>query len=69
MNMPLDMGQLTHENSILCPFHDSEFCIKTGDIRKWVQQKDAPQLEENQQPLKIYPTDVVDDMIWICLDR
>ena len=31
MNLPLEMGHISDEETIRCPFHDSEFCIKTGE--------------------------------------
>lgn len=33
--LPLTKGQLTDTNSIICPFHKSEFDLKNGDIRCW----------------------------------
>ena len=35
MNLPLDLGQLTEKETILCPFHNSEFSYKTGDVLMW----------------------------------
>ena len=37
MNLPLEMGHISDEETIRCPFHDSEFCIKTGEILHWVE--------------------------------
>ena len=36
MNLPLEVGQLTDSDSILCPYHNSEFCYKTGEVKKWI---------------------------------
>lgn len=68
MNMPLEMGQLSEGANILCPYHDSEFCIKSGKAIKWVQQNDVPTLDENKRPIKIYNTDISNNMIWVSLD-
>tara|TARA_Y100000590_G_scaffold458910_1_gene614648 strand:+ start:429 stop:1727 length:1299 start_codon:yes stop_codon:yes gene_type:complete len=68
MNMPLEMGQLSEGANILCPYHDSEFCVKSGKVIKWVQQNDIPTLEENMRSLKIFNTDISDDVIWVSLD-
>ena len=33
MNLPLDIGQITDEGTILCPYHNSEFCFRSGEVR------------------------------------
>ena len=32
MDLPLDIGQITDKATILCPYHKSEFCFKSGPI-------------------------------------
>ena len=55
MNLPLDLGQLTEKNTILCPFHNSEFSYKTGDVEMWVGS--APDdIQEKCEPLEIIPS-------------
>ena len=36
MDLPLDIGQITSRDTILCPYHSSEFCFKSGEVKKWV---------------------------------
>ena len=35
MNLPLDVGQITELGTILCPYHNSEFSFKSGDVKQW----------------------------------
>tara|TARA_A100001011_G_scaffold395466_1_gene490554 strand:+ start:215 stop:1759 length:1545 start_codon:yes stop_codon:yes gene_type:complete len=64
LELPLEIGQITQEGTILCPYHNSEFCFKTGEVRKWVglQPKEA---KEACKPLKVMSTKQVDSYIWI----
>jgi nitrite reductase/ring-hydroxylating ferredoxin subunit len=64
MNLPLEIGQITDEGTILCPYHNSEFCFKSGEVRKWVglQPNEA---EKDCEPLKVIPTRQSDSYIWI----
>ena len=75
MRLPLDLGQVTDDTSILCPFHDSEFCLRTGDVLKWC--KDMPDIipddyatlfrEIDPKPIVILPVNIADDDIWVTL--
>ena len=64
LELPLEIGQITQEGTILCPYHNSEFCFKTGEVRKWVglQPKEA---KEACKPLKVVNTKQADSYIWI----
>ena len=64
MNLPLEIGQITEQGTILCPYHNSEFCFRSGEVRKWVglQPKEA---EKDCEPLKIISTKQSDSYIWI----
>ena len=64
LQLPLDIGQITQKGTILCPYHNSEFCFKTGEVRKWVglQPKEA---REDCKPLKVINTKQRDSYIWI----
>ena len=64
MNLPLDLGQLTEKNTILCPFHNSEFSYKTGDVEMWVGS--APDdIQEKCEPLEIIPSTEIESYIWV----
>ena len=67
MNLPLDLGQLTEKNTILCPFHNSEFSYKTGDVEMWVGS--APDdIQEKCEPLEIIPSTEIESYIWVQKD-
>ena len=64
MDLPLDIGQITEDDTIMCPYHNSEFCFKTGEVRKWIG--DDPELKPDEcQPLKIILADKKDHYIWV----
>jgi nitrite reductase/ring-hydroxylating ferredoxin subunit len=64
MNLPLEIGQITEEGTILCPYHNSEFCFRSGEVRKWVglQPNEA---EKDCEPLNVIATKQADSYIWI----
>ena len=73
MNLPLDAGQITDNGTILCPFHDSEFCIHTGEVKRWVENL-PPMIPEKQAelmkgikpvPIKLFQAQEIDGYIWI----
>ena len=67
MNLPLDVGQITDQDTILCPYHNSEFCFKTGDVRKWVGSKPEQKVEECK-PLNTISVHEEEDYIWVTED-
>ena len=67
MNLPLDLGQLTEKETILCPFHNSEFSYKTGDVMMWVGSK-PDVVQEKCEHLEIIPTTEIDSYIWVQKD-
>jgi len=67
MNLPLDLGQLTEKETILCPFHNSEFSYKTGDAMMWVGSK-PDVIKEKCEHLEIIPTTEIDSYIWVQKD-
>ena len=64
MNLPLDVGQITENGTILCPYHNSEFCFRSGEVKKWVGLK-AEDAKKECEPLKIIPTLSKDSYIWV----
>ena len=67
MNLPLDVGQITENGTILCPYHNSEFCFRSGEVKKWVGLK-AEDAKKECEPLKIIPTLSKDSYIWVKKD-
>ena len=64
MDLPLDIGQITDDNTILCPYHNSEFCFKSGEVKKWVGEK-ADSKIKGCEPLKIINVYTDNDYIWV----
>ncbi len=67
--LPLTKGELTDDCAIICPFHKSAFDLKTGDVACWspwppVVGKLLGKISKEKQ-LKVYPTRIEDDMIWV----
>jgi class 3 adenylate cyclase/CDGSH-type Zn-finger protein/nitrite reductase/ring-hydroxylating ferredoxin subunit len=67
MHLPLDLGQLTEKETILCPFHNSEFSYKTGDVKMWVGSK-PDDIQEKCEPLEIIPVIEIESYIWVQKD-
>ena len=67
MNLPLDVGQLTELNSILCPYHNSEFCYKTGDVKKWIGSNVSG--VNKKRNLKTYQSIIHEDYLWVGSDN
>ena len=75
MHLPLGMGQISDKATILCPFHDSEFCLKTGEVKRWCETmpdsvpKDFAPLVENIKtaPINIFPVHTDDGYIWVAI--
>ena len=64
MDLPLDVGQITERDTILCPYHNSEFSFKSGEVKKWVGgSPDAHQKE--CKPLNIINVIQDEEYIWV----
>jgi class 3 adenylate cyclase/nitrite reductase/ring-hydroxylating ferredoxin subunit/CDGSH-type Zn-finger protein len=64
MDLPLDIGQITHQGTILCPYHNSEFCFKSGEVRKWVG-KQPDSYPDKCNPLNTIQIYKDEDYIWV----
>ena len=64
MNLPLEIGQITEEGTILCPYHNSEFCFRSGEVRKWVGLQ-PDEAKKDCEPLNVISTKEADSYIWI----
>ena len=67
MDLPLDIGQVTSRDTILCPYHSSEFCFKSGEVKKWVGRHPDVHPEECK-PLNTIQVMKDADYIWITND-
>ena len=64
MNLPMDVGQITELGTILCPYHNSEFSFKSGDVKQWVGSQ-PDNIKEKCEPLEIIPTREMESYIWV----
>lgn len=69
LKLPLTKGTLTEQGSIICPFHKSEFNLKTGATECW---SPWPPVVGNllgkvskEKPLKIYATKIEEGNILV----
>ena len=67
--LPLGKGEVTKKCTIICPFHKSEFDLKTGKVKCWspwpkMVGKFLGKLSK-EKPLKVYPTKLEDNIIWV----
>ena len=64
MDLPLYIGQITDKATILCPYHKSEFCFKSGEVKKWVGKR--PEEHEGEcKPLNTISVQQHEDYIWV----
>lgn len=77
MNLPLEMGHISDAETIRCPFHDSEFCLKTGEILHWVEGSPDWMPDEaqtlvaqiKQKPLAFFPCMEKNGYLWVSADE
>jgi nitrite reductase/ring-hydroxylating ferredoxin subunit len=69
LKLPLAKGKITEECAIICPFHKSEFDLKTGEAKCW---SPWPPLVGNLlgklstiKELKVYATQIENDQILV----
>lgn len=67
--LPLAKSELTKKCTIICPFHKSEFDLKTGKVKCWAPWPKIVSkflgILSKEKPLKIYPTKLEKDIIWV----
>ncbi len=71
MKLPLKKGKVTADGSIVCPWHRSEFDLKTGNVKNWCT---FPPVVGNilgkisaEQSLGVFPAKVEDGQILVDL--
>lgn len=69
LKLPLAKGKITEACTIVCPFHKSEFDLKTGETKCW---SPWPPVVGNllgklskEKELKVYPTQVENGQILV----
>jgi nitrite reductase/ring-hydroxylating ferredoxin subunit len=70
--LPLELGRLTEDCGIICPWHRSGFDLDTGDVKAWAPWPPGLGLvlgaTSRKKVLPTYPTKVEDSAIWVSLD-
>src|SRR5439155_23680301 len=70
--LPLELGRLTEDCGIICPWHRSGFDLETGDVKAWAPWPPGLGLvlgaTSRQKVLPRYPVKVEAGSIWISLD-
>ena len=67
------------ENKINCRWHNSSFCLQSGEIKEWIDDgmfkfmgrldsraKEIVELEKRN--LDLFTTKVIDDTVWVGMD-
>lgn len=69
MRFPLNLGTVTEDCGIICPFHHSAFDLRTGDVKEWSPW--PPGLGRvlgaisREKALKVYAAKVEDGYVWV----
>ena len=86
MNLTMKGGQIDKESgTILCAWHNTTFCYKTGEVREWIKVSKAAKfffkamMKSNKQAdgsldmepmdIKTYPTQIIDGHVWVGLNQ
>jgi nitrite reductase/ring-hydroxylating ferredoxin subunit len=69
MNLPLEKGKISDDCTIICPFHRSEFDLKTGHPQAWtpwppVIGKALGSLAK-EKSLRVYTSEIRDGELWV----
>jgi nitrite reductase/ring-hydroxylating ferredoxin subunit len=69
LKLPLTKGKITGDSSIICPFHKSEFDLKTGEAKCWSPWPpvvgNVLGMISKEKNLKIYPTQIENGQILV----
>lgn len=72
LKLPLTKGKITENDTIVCPFHHSEFDLCTGKTQCWSSWPPVvgPLLGKvsQEKDLKVYPTQIQDGQIYVDIE-
>jgi nitrite reductase/ring-hydroxylating ferredoxin subunit len=69
MRFPLNLGSVTDDCGIICPFHHSAFDLRTGDVKDWSPW--PPGLGRvfgalsRKKALPVFETKIEDGYLWV----
>jgi nitrite reductase/ring-hydroxylating ferredoxin subunit len=69
MKLPLSKGKITESGDIVCPFHRSVFCLKSGEVSTWTPFPPGVGtvlgMISKPKNLPVFPTRVEEGSIWV----
>lgn len=78
LNLPLNDSEVTSDGVIVCRWHESNFDLETGEIRRWCTKlaedgtsqgmEQLGNISKNQRPMTMYPARIADGAVWVALD-
>lgn len=78
VHLPLKDSEVNEHDVIVCRWHESQFYLKTGEIRAWCAALNPDgtakgmeilgNVSKNRAPLKPFPVRIADGFIWEALD-
>jgi nitrite reductase/ring-hydroxylating ferredoxin subunit len=71
--LPLDLGRLTDDCGLVCPWHRSAFDLRTGDVKEWAPWPPGVGrvigMVSRRRALTTFPTRVDEEgNVWVSLD-
>jgi nitrite reductase/ring-hydroxylating ferredoxin subunit len=73
LRLPLQLGWVTEDHALHCPWHRSAFDLRSGDVKEWSPW--PPGLGRvlgklsREKTLPVFPTRVEDGNIWVGLEE
>lgn len=72
VGLSLQKGQITADNTLICPWHRSAFDLDSGDVKTWSPWPPGVGrlvgALSRQKALPTFPTRISEDNIWVNLD-
>ena len=86
MNLTMKGGKVDQKTgTILCAWHNTTFCYKTGEVRDWIKVSKPAKflmktlMKSNKQAdgssdmdpvdIETYPTQIIDGYVWVGLHQ
>ena len=70
MGGPVYKGEITAAGTIICPWHHSEFDLRTGELKDWAPRLGGVfKVVRSRRPLPVFPARVENGDIWVGLEE